>query len=61
MMPAKCSKVIVVFAILYNLALLWKEPDVVDVVVDEQPAADTYNGQMDGRGVRAHIASAYFS
>ncbi|XP_052258089.1 putative nuclease HARBI1 [Dreissena polymorpha] len=58
---AKCSKGIVVCATLYNLALLWKEPDVVDVVVDEQSAADTYNGQIDGRGVRAHIASAYFS
>ncbi|KAH3874589.1 hypothetical protein DPMN_037836 [Dreissena polymorpha] len=60
MKPEKCSRIIVVCAILHNLSLLWKEPDVPDAVLDEQPPPEQFHGQMDARGVRAHITRTYF-
>ncbi|XP_052815271.1 putative nuclease HARBI1 [Mya arenaria] len=59
--PAKASKVTVACAVLHNLAIDLKEPDVDDVVpVAPQPGED-YRGQEQGQAIRDHIARAYFN
>lgn len=63
MKPHKVSRVIIACAVLHNLRLLWKEPEVVEdqVMPDQQPPVERCNGQMDGRGVRDHITRTYFN
>jgi hypothetical protein len=62
MKPHKVSHIIIACAVLHNLRIMWNEPDLgQNTIVDHQPPADRYLGQMDGRGVRDNITRMYFS
>jgi hypothetical protein len=63
MKPKKVSRVIIACAVLYNLSLLWNEPDEGDQTTDDddQPQPDTYQGQNDGRGIRDYITNHFFN
>ncbi|XP_053400545.1 putative nuclease HARBI1 [Mercenaria mercenaria] len=60
MKPQRVTRVIVACAVLHNLRLQWGEPEVEEAGDLDQPPADIFNGRMDGRGVRDHVAHAYF-
>ena len=58
--PVKASKVIVACAILHNLAINLKEPDVDGPIPAAQQPNDDYRGREEGTAVRDHII-AYFA
>ncbi|VDI51193.1 Hypothetical predicted protein [Mytilus galloprovincialis] len=62
MRPDRSCKFIVACAILYNIAMMLKEPIIAnDDISEEQPMIQPYIGQQDGRGIRNHNTTFFFS
>ncbi|CAC5399721.1 HARBI1 [Mytilus coruscus] len=62
MRPDRACKFILACAILHNIAMMLKEPIIDnDDIPEEQPMIQPYMGQQDGRGIRNHYATNFFS
>lgn len=61
MKPAKASRIIVACAVLHNLSVLWREPELTEEQTnDEQPQTDQFHGIQDGRGIRTFVTNEFF-
>ena len=62
MSPDRVCTIIAACAVLHNIALLLREPELADDPIDHQPhdMHELYHGPENGHAVRNHISNTFF-